>query len=192
MSRIYKKKYLIEDYKGKKISHWLVTGETKIIRYKSSVKYHEKRGSYRCFWEVICDCGNKQWIRNASLINGKSKGCRSCSHTLSDNFYEVKSWYVSQIKGKAKKRNIEFNVSMKYLQELWEKQKGVCALSGLPIILGNKFSVKQTASLDRVDSSRGYIEGNLQWLHKDVNKMKLAHSQEKFIELCNLVTKYMI
>lgn len=46
-----------------------------------------------------------------------------------------------------------------------------------------------TASLDRIDSSRGYVEGNVQWVHKDVNFMKQALSQERFVELCTLVAE---
>ena len=46
-----------------------------------------------------------------------------------------------------------------------------------------------TASLDRIDSSKGYIEGNVQWVHKRVNLMKGNMSTENFIEWCNLVVK---
>lgn len=36
----------------------------------------------------------------------------------------------------------------------------------------------------------GYIKGNLQWLHKEVNMMKHTKSQEYFIQLCQEVTNY--
>jgi len=42
-------------------------------------------------------------------------------------------------------------------------------------------------SLDRIDSSKGYIKGNVQWIHKDVNIMKNKFNQEYFIEMCKLV-----
>jgi hypothetical protein len=41
-----------------------------------------------------------------------------------------------------------------------------------------------TASLDRIDSSKGYIIGNVQWAHKMVNRMKNDMPQEEFIEFC--------
>jgi hypothetical protein len=47
-----------------------------------------------------------------------------------------------------------------------------------------------TASLDRIDSSKGYIEGNLQWVHKDVNIMKMDLSQVEFIDYCVKVALY--
>ena len=46
---------------------------------------------------------------------------------------------------------------------------------------------KSTASLDRIDSSKGYTIDNIQWLHKDINKMKWDFSQEKFLELCKKI-----
>lgn len=41
--------------------------------------------------------------------------------------------------------------------------------------------------LDRIDSSKGYIEGNVQWVHKDVNMMKQNYSQKYFIEMCKKI-----
>lgn len=46
-----------------------------------------------------------------------------------------------------------------------------------------------TASLDRIDNSKGYEEGNIQWVHKDVNFMKRTYSQEYFIKLCTLISE---
>jgi archaellum component FlaC len=47
-----------------------------------------------------------------------------------------------------------------------------------------------TASLDRVDSAKGYIKGNVQWVHKDINMMKQQYSQEYFIQMCRLTTEH--
>ena len=46
---------------------------------------------------------------------------------------------------------------------------------------------KMNKSLDRVDSSKGYIEGNVQWVHKMVNMSKQQYTQEEFIEMCTAV-----
>jgi len=47
-----------------------------------------------------------------------------------------------------------------------------------------------TASVDRIDSSIGYVMGNIQWVHKDINKMKSDFSQELFIAWCGLVASH--
>jgi hypothetical protein len=48
---------------------------------------------------------------------------------------------------------------------------------------------KVTASLDRIDSSKGYVEGNVQWVHKRINIMKNDLSDSEFIEWCRVVSK---
>jgi hypothetical protein len=50
-------------------------------------------------------------------------------------------------------------------------------------------SVEHTASLDRIDSSKGYCEDNVQWVHKDINRMKNTFDQDYFISLCKLIAE---
>ena len=49
-------------------------------------------------------------------------------------------------------------------------------------------NVNNNASLDRIDSSKGYVEGNLQWVLSEVNMMKQQYSQDRFIEICKAVS----
>jgi hypothetical protein len=71
-------------------------------------------------------------------------------------------------------------------------QNGRCALSGLEIVLirshHKQKGIKNSASLDRIDSKYGYISGNCQWVHKDINIMKRSFNQIHFIQMCNAVS----
>lgn len=44
-----------------------------------------------------------------------------------------------------------------------------------------------TASLDRIDSTKGYVEENVQWVHKDVNFMKSNLTEQRFKELISKI-----
>jgi len=55
-------------------------------------------------------------------------------------------------------------------------------LSGLDISFTGK-----TASLDRIDNEKGYVEGNVQWVHKDINNMKHTYPNDYFVNLCQQV-----
>jgi hypothetical protein len=74
---------------------------------------------------------------------------------------------------------------MVQLWDLYLKQERICALTGLPIKLGTVNEI--SASLDRIDSTRGYTLDNVQWVHKDINRMKGDLTPERFLELCQLV-----
>ncbi len=82
-----------------------------------------------------------------------------------------KYWY--DIKYSANKRNIAFcpKLTIKYAWELFLKQNKKCALSGLDIELYPDIKRRNTASLDRIDNSKGYYRNNIQWLHKSVNNL---------------------
>ena len=55
-------------------------------------------------------------------------------------------------------------------------------MSGVPIGFDDA-----TASLDRIDSSRGYVPENVQWVHKVINRMKGTLSDDEFKSWCRTV-----
>jgi hypothetical protein len=70
---------------------------------------------------------------------------------------------------------------------LFKEQDYRCALTGWPIGWSEVGSV-HTASIDRVDSDKGYVVGNVQLVHKDVNMAKQQFSQDYFVEMCKAIT----
>lgn len=84
-------------------------------------------------------------------------------------------------------RLINVDVTKKYIFDLLEFQQNKCALTGRRISIGMGTKIPRTASLDRIDSTKGYEEGNLQWVAVKLNQMKGSLSQGRFIELCKKV-----
>jgi hypothetical protein len=80
-------------------------------------------------------------------------------------------------------RRIE--ITIKQAWELFEAQNRRCSLTGLPLYFGGRNGT--TASLDRIDSSLGYLISNVQWIHKDVNRMKNHFDQDYFIDICKRI-----
>jgi len=155
-----------------------------------------------------CKCGIEKEIYYYNLVNNKSKSCSSCASKKLKLPKEFRALWkgkcigdlnltmFSHIKSKATERNLDFEITQKFLWELLEKQNHRCALSGIPINLSKKIKNGNpdfnyiTASVDRINSSIGYIESNVQWIHKDINKMKMAYDNNYFIETCKLIAKY--
>jgi hypothetical protein len=96
-------------------------------------------------------------------------------------------------KQSAKKRNMDFDLTIVDLDNLHKKQNGKCALTGEILEFGTNFSKRAidiTASLDRIDSSKGYTVDNIQWVHKDLNMMKRNYDNDYFKYICYLVAKH--
>ena len=74
-----------------------------------------------------------------------------------------------RIYNSVKNRKKVCNISIYDLREQWEKQKGICPYTGWRLTLPEKSSSKlrkapDRASLDRIDSSKGYTKDNIQFV----------------------------
>lgn len=151
----------------------------------------------RTYWTCLCDCGKECIIGVAHLPNGAIISC-GCSHIdahkeLTKRKYkgynDLSKTFYTQIVRSAKKRNIEFELTIEFLWELYLKQEKKCALSGVEITIQKEKCTLNTASLDRIDSSKGYIESNVQWVHKIINISKNSLSNDDFYWWCLQVVK---
>lgn len=102
---------------------------------------------------------------------------------------DLSGWYWQRMLVGAKKRNLKVTISIKDAWKKFQEQGGKCALSGVELTMGTPGCSNATASLDRVDNNKGYIQGNIQWLHKKINFMKLDLPQETFLTFCRLITE---
>ena len=139
---------------------------------------------------VKCECGTIRHVSCLRLLNGNSTGCECLISGQNSHMWaggkHVTGRYLTSIRNSADRRGIPFSLSVEFLDALLEAQNHCCALSGLPIKFHYK-STKHTASLDRIDGAKGYVEGNVRWLHKDVNIMRNVFDDEYFINLCGLL-----
>ncbi len=107
-------------------------------------------------------------------------------------YEEIQGSYLTAIKSAAKRRKLEFSVSYEYLWNLFIQQDRKCAYSGIEIFFSRNniehINGDYTASLDRINNSLGYIEGNVQWVHKRVNIMKGNMEEQEFLDFCEAIT----
>lgn len=82
----------------------------------------------------------------------------------------------------AKTRGWDCDLTAKFLDSLWHEQDARCVYTGV------KFESVDIASIDRIDSSRGYLCDNVQWVLREVNVMKLDMTHDRFLELCSMIT----
>jgi hypothetical protein len=141
-----------------------------------------------CMWKLLCDCGNEYEGTSEFLTNGDCSSCgclKSNFHNIPNGKNDAKATigrYITRVKHESIRRNHKFLIDKDYLLELYNKQNKKCALSGVDIMFENK-----TISLDRIDNTKDYIEGNVQWVHRTVNFMKNTLGQADFVSWCQKI-----
>ena len=101
--------------------------------------------------------------------------------------------FLSYLRQKAIQRKRDGNIiSLDALEALWFAQHGKCALTGWPMTMELGNGVIQTnCSIDRIDSSHGYVTGNVQLVCRIANVAKSSLSSSDFANLCKaVVTKH--
>jgi len=154
-------------------------------------------------WLCQCNCGQKTEKSTGALTQSrknKSKFCKYCKPGINSYERKSKKWgeilcrYWNSIKRNAIVRNLSFEIDIGYGWNLFLQQNRKCALTDINIYFAKtpkeRKSKLWTASLDRIDSTKGYVKGNVQWVHKDINKMKREYSQEYFIDLCTKIADF--
>jgi hypothetical protein len=93
---------------------------------------------------------------------------------------KLKSDVIKEFFNSNTELNKEFNFT---LDACADEQNKKCNISGIELIFNweNK-KTEITASLDRIDNDLGYIEGNVAWINKDINRMRNIFTIEHFIK----------
>lgn len=176
-----------------------------ILNYTSPPKNtQDKLAKYHKWVSCKCDCGNTIVNRLSALKSGGVKSC-GCLKYLKGEFSpfftgcgEISGKFFSHIKrtangGTNKRKRIckKFEITVEFLWDLFLKQDRKCAITNIPINFNTNFGKFSdgSASLDRIDSNKGYTIDNVQWVHKIINMMKNKLSMNEFTEWCKLVAK---
>ena len=178
----------LKDLTGKRFGKWTVL---------KRVQAHRRH----TIWECECECGIKKHVYSTHLIQGNSRACLECAgrirrgkdHPQWKGYGDISGDFFDSIKrgadgNKGRRKPVPFEVTIEDIWDLFLKQERKCALSRQEIFINYKYE-NHTASLDRIDSSKGYVKNNIQWVHKDINMMKRTYDQDYFIDLCKKVAR---
>lgn len=146
----------------------------------------EKAGS-RHFCSRSCSviCGNKEM--SPSRKNSCGKRIKTYAGNRQDEYSPFKS-YLSKWRASMIRHKNEINIDVKYLKHLWDVQCGKCPYTGLSMILPkntNEYMKSRSlkkASLDRIDSSKGYLKGNVEFVCYAINMAKNSFTREEMKE----------
>ena len=148
-------------------------------------EYHIYRRSDGAWCSTCSGCDKEQpyarkdHAKQSSINDWQCRKCVSNNKKFSNNrpIGDRKRLY-NKFKKSAKNRGIMWDLTE---TQMFDNYKNRCALTGWPIDISYKVN---TASLDRVDSNLGYVDGNVHWVHCMVNMCKNKYGVSQFIDMC--------
>ena len=140
-----------------------------------------------------------------SSTDGLQSACKDCRHIMSKKWASTYDGYMKKLIKEAKNninkraKDIKFEIKLNDILELYKKQNGICALSGIKMThigYGEKKTQKRrfvnlfNISIDRIDSNKDYTKDNIQLVCAAINFMKQDYDLRDFIFLCKSVSMH--
>lgn len=152
-----------------------------IMKDDSEVKRNERLGRNN-FCSISC---SKKIPENLEMLNS----LRVYAHLTPANRRNEYTGFREHLI-RAKRRSKDVNITLHDLKDIWEEQKGICPYSKVQlefVKLKDKNNPIYTMSLDRKDSTLGYIKGNIQFISIAMNLMKNSMTEEEMQELLHIL-----
>ncbi len=89
---------------------------------------------------------------------------------------------LANSRARAKKKNMEHNIQLKDLYDLYD---GICPVLGIPYEDGGDYVV----SIDRIYSDQGYVKGNIILMSWRANRIKFNATKQELTQLLNFLDK---
>lgn len=156
----------------------------------------EHRRSVKLGRKEVCGHSCRAILTNKSSNRDISKNVSHLdSGNRRDEFTPFR-WYMARIKSRKRKKG-DTNLTLSCLKDIWDGQNGICPFTGwkmvLPINTTGRWPESSNiirASLDRIDSSKGYVIGNVRFICFIANLAKNKYSDSDLINFCKSVTNY--
>lgn len=124
--------------------------------------------------------------------------CRNCKTKRTNELKKEYSEDVALLKvlqmrflaarDRSKRKNIPFNITKDYLKELWDKQNGKCAISGIKMTFEQCNGRTPTnVSIDQINHNDGYTINNIQLVCMAVNQMKSDLLIDDLYKFCEAI-----
>lgn len=118
-----------------------------------------------------------------STPDGYEYFCRNCNHQrlLQKPFHSK----IYGLRSNAKKRDIFFDLTAKDLEDKWNECEGKCSLLEIKLVLIPRYrAMRNTATVDRIDTTKGYTRDNVMWLSSFANWNKKDMTLEELDLFC--------
>ena len=140
---------------------------------------------------------SKEFSKNTNnktrdCLNYVCKKCYSTTYnrnrianTIANKLDTILKARFNDAKQRARKHNIYNDLTIKDLYELWNKQNGKCAISGIDMTTDSYAGrISTNISIDKINPLKGYTKSNIQLVCSAVNMMKGSMDMDEFLFFC--------
>lgn len=147
-----------------------------------------KAGQSEFYCSLKCS-GKADYKKNPKKLE-KNKGNISLLKGYEANRldeYSPFKYSLNKARSRSRERGEETDLTLEYLKQIYEQQKGLCAYTGIKMEIPRSSQdedIKKSPtklSLDRIYSHTGYFKGNVEFVCYCVNVMKNDFSKEETI-----------
>lgn len=130
------------------------------------------------------------------LINKQKKFCSKYCKNAWNTKHLYKYKYGQENRGRSPEKLIQDllnkkqrkNLPLQYMIDLFYEQNGRCAISGIKLThITGKGKIQTNISIDKIDPSKGYEIGNVQFVCFIVNIMKHTLNREDLLFWCRVI-----
>lgn len=148
--------------------------------YKPITEFN-KGEKYKC---------RQNYSRECKECESKRKKIKRATQEV-DNKEQFLARLLYGCKTRALKNKVPFDLTKEQLIELFDKQNGKCALSGLSMTTVRKSGKNlYNASIDRIQPGRAYTLSNIRLVCNSVNTMRSNLSDEQFLDFCKAIVNH--
>ena len=136
----------------------------------------------------------RYFYRKRDATSGCKSYCKRCAAIMYKfNFESLLKKLWMEARERARKRKMEFSLEPDFLHQLWDRQEGRCSLSDRGMTWSVPSGItgdSENISLDRIDSSKGYVPENVHLVTARVNLMKKDFVMSVFVEVCRDIANH--
>lgn len=132
-------------------------------------------------------CKNIKEVNNFYLNKHSTDGLKSYCKDCHTQKYDLSLRFHTRMKRRAKVKNIEYNLTRNdyFFPEY-------CPILEIKLnYYSDKEFNKNSASIDRIDNSKGYVKGNIRIISRLANMMKNSASNEELIKFSKNIIPYL-
>lgn len=148
-----------------------------------------KLGQTKFYCSLKCS-GKADYKKNPKKLE-KNKGnillLKGYEANRLDEFSPFK-YSLNKARSRSKERGEQTDLTLEYLKEIYENQKGLCAYTNIKMEIPRSSQdedIKKSPtklSLDRIHSHTGYFKGNVEFVCYCINVMKNDFSKQQIID----------